>query len=457
MKNYDVVVIGGGPGGGAAAQQANLRGSATCLIEANNLGGSCLSVGCIPTKAMLHTSELRRQISRADEFGLRCGEVAVDGAGFMKRVHDVVGTIVKGLDSKYQTNDIDLFRGLGRLVAPNRIEIELNDGATEQIEARSIIIATGSAPIRPEIFPWDSPRVMTTDEALTAQTLPQSVLIVGGGVIGCEFATIYSELGIPTTLIEMLERLSPALDEDVSKLVQRSLRRRKVDVHLRSKIVEMTADDTGIKAETEDRKVLEASCALIAIGRKANIEGIGLDKAGVEVKDGIIAVDEHCRTNVPHIYAIGDVAEGRQYAHLAARMGIVAGDNATGLETTDDRTVVPVGQFTHPEVGAVGLSEARAKQQYQNVRVASVQYQGTGTGWAYGEREGLVKIIADADTGRIYGGLIIGYRAAETIQELTLAMRQGLTVRTLAETIHVHPTFVEAIGFAAEAWVNQEK
>lgn len=455
MKNYDIAVLGGGPGGGAAAAQAEMRGAKTCLIEADRLGGCCLNVGCIPTKAMLHTSDLFRRMNDASEFGLSCAGAEVDGPAFMKRVHEVVATLVKGLNRKYETNRVDLIRGRGRFSGPNRIAVELNDGGREEIEAGSIIIATGSSPIRPDVFPWDSPRVMTTDEAVAGETLPESILIVGGGVIGCEFATLYSELGIPTTLVEMLERLSATIDEDASKLIHRSLRRRKVAVHLRSKIVKVTAGESGVTAETQDGKTIEASRALIAVGRRPNVEGIGLEAAGVKVADGLIPVDDRCRTNIPHVYAVGDVAEKRQYAHLAARMGVVGADNAAGYDTTDDRSVVPVGQFTHPEVASVGLSESEAREAHSSVRAASVQFQATGVGWAYDEREGLVKIIADPDSGRLYGALVVGYRAADVLQELALAMKHGLTVRQIVETIHTHPTFAEVVGFAAEKWIAE--
>lgn len=455
MKTYDVAVIGGGPGGGSAALQAAMRRAKTCLIEANQLGGSCLNVGCIPTKAMLHTGELYRQISEGGQFGLSCEKAGVDGPAFMKRIRDVVGSLVKGLNRRYETNEVDLIRGRGMLIDPNHVVIDLNEGGTEEIEAKSLVIATGASPVRPSEFPWNSPNVMTTDEAVTAQTLPESILIVGGGVIGCEFATVYSELGIPTTLIEMLDRLSGTMDEDASKLIERSLRRRKVTVHLRSRIVRMIANDRGVRAEMESGQTA-AACALIAVGRTPNVGDIGVEAGGVEVRDGLISVDDRCRTNVPHIYAVGDVAEKRQYAHLAARMGVVAGDNAAGYDTTDDRTVVPLAEFTHPEVASVGLSERQAKEIPRDVRIASVQYQGTGVGWAYGQREGIVKIIAETETARLCGALVVGYRAADVLQELVLAIKCGLTVRQLAETIHIHPSFAEAIAFAAEKWLAEE-
>ncbi len=454
--HYQVAVIGAGPGGASAARQAINRGAKVCLIEAGTLGGACLNVGCIPTKAMLHASELCKQMREAKQFGLSSGEVTVDGPAFMARVSKVVSVLVGGLDKKYQTSEIDLIRGRAALTGADQIEIQLNDGGVRSIQADSIVIATGSSPARPGLFPWDSPRVMTTDQAVVAEDLPESILIIGGGVIGCEFATVYCELGIPTTLVEMLDRLSAVLDQDASKLIERSLKRRKVKVHIGSGIVSMTADESGVRAEMADGQIAQAAYALIAVGRKPNIENIGLAAAGVETKDGIIPVDDYCRTNVPNIYAVGDVAESRQYAHLASRMGVVAADNATGYECSDDRTAVPVGQFTHPEVASVGATEAQARTQHPAARAASVQYQGTGVGWAYGEKDGLVKIIADSVTQEIYGGLIVGYHASDSLQELALAMKHGLTVQQLADTIHTHPTFVESIGFAADAWLGDQ-
>lgn len=457
MNSYDVAILGGGPGGTVAARQATRCGAKTCLIESGRLGGVCLNVGCIPTKALLHGAELYHDMRNCSAFGLSCGEAKVDGEAFLKRSRDLVDTIVSGAEKKFESSEVDLFRGRGRLTGPNTLQVDLNEGGRQQIEARSIIIATGSSPIRPAMFPWDCPQVMTTDEAIRAQTLPESILIVGAGVIGCEFATIYSELGIPTTVVEMLDRVCAVLDEDASKLVSRSLRRRKVDVRLRTKVVKMDCGPDGIVAELDSGKTVEAQCALVAIGRRANIEEIGLEAAGVQTQDGVIAVDDHCRTNVPNIYAAGDVAEAQQYAHLAARMGVIAARNAVGQEASDDRTVVPVAQFTHPEVASVGLSEADARRQNENARGASVQYQATGVGWAYGQRDGLVKIVADSQTGRILGSLVVGYRAAEVLQELALAMRYDLTVHQLAETIHTHPTFVEAVRFAAEQWISENE
>jgi len=452
VDTYDIAIIGGGPGGEAAAQRAQMRGAKTCLIEQNSLGGTCLNVGCIPTKAMLCASDMLHSVQSARQCGIEVGPGQVNGQAYMKRVGEVVSNLVKALDRKYASGDVDLIRGRGRLGSADTIQVDLSEGGQREVQAKNIIIATGSTPAKPPVFPWDSPNVWTTDQAVTADDLPASILIIGGGVIGCEFATVYSELGIPTTVVEMLDRLAEPLDADASKLIQRSLRRRKVNVLVRTKITEMTAGPEGVKA-VADGKTLEASVALVAVGRKPNIDDLGLEDAGVQIQDGVIAVDERCRTNVANIYAIGDAAEAKQYAHLAARMGVVAVENAVGGGLTDDRSVVPVGVFTHPEVASVGLTEDQAVEANPAARAASFEYRATGVAWAYCRTDGLVKIIADSGSGQILGGLVVGYHAADVIQELAAAMRNKLTVAQTAETIHAHPTFCEAVQLAAEKWL----
>jgi dihydrolipoamide dehydrogenase len=457
LKEYDLAIIGGGPGGEAAAARALALGLRTCVIEAGRMGGVCLNVGCIPTKAMLYASDLFTHVRDARKFGISLADASVDGPAFMKRVRDVVDTIVGALERRYESSAADLLRGRARLTGRDTIHVDLSDGGSEQIKARSIILATGSSPARPGVFPWESPRVMTTDEIVLAETLPESLLIVGGGVIGCEFATVFAELGIPVTLVEMLDRLTAPLDEDASKLVHRSLRRLRVDVKLRTRIASMSADASGVSARTEDGQTLTAAAALIAVGRKANIDNLGLEVAGVATKDGIIPVDDCCRTSAANIYAVGDVAERRQYAHLASRMGVVAAENAAGLDSRDDRTVVPVGMFTHPEVATVGASEAEVRAAGADPGApglaAVVQYRATGIAWAYDRTDGIVKIVADPAGGRILGAVVVGYHAADVVQEIALAMRHSLTVAQVAETVHAHPTFCEGVMLAAEQWL----
>ena len=453
MPTYDVAVLGGGPGGYVAAARAASRGAKTCCIEAGLLGGTCLNVGCIPTKAMLHASEVFQHVVHAKDYGFSAKDPTVDGAAYMRRVAEVVAPLRQGVEKILKARKVDIVRGRGRLTARDTLTIE-TEGGRQEIKAKVIILATGSRPACPGAFPFGSSRVWTTDEATTAKALPKSVLVVGGGVIGCEFATVYAELGIPTTVVEMLDRLVAHLDEDAAKAVTKSLKKRGVTIHTKSKIVGMKAMGTGVAAQLEGGETIEAETALVAIGRAPNVEAIGLETVGVKLSGCIIKVDDRCRTNVEGIYAIGDCAETRQYAHLASRMGIVAADNATGHPSRDSRTVVPVGVYTHPEVATVGLTEAEAAATGKKVKVARFSYLASGMARAHGQTDGQVKLIAEEGVGEILGAVIIGPHATDVIQVIALAMRNELTVEEMADTIHPHPTFVEGIMEAAEAWLG---
>jgi dihydrolipoamide dehydrogenase len=371
----------------------------------------------------------------------------------MKRVAGVVEGLRKGVEKLLKSRKVDIIRGRGRLTARDTLAVE-GEGGTQEVKAKAIIIATGSRPARPASFPFDSGRVWTTDEAVMAPTLPSSILIVGGGVIGCEFATAYSELGIPTTVVEILDRLVANIDDDAAKAIAKSLDLRGVKVMTGSRITRMKAGKNGIVAEFEGGATVEASHTLVAVGRPPNVEQIGLETVGVQLEGKVIKVDDRCRTSVEGIYAIGDCAETRQYAHLASRMGVVAAENATGHEARDARNVLPVGIYTHPEIATIGLSEAEAAKAGRSVRVSRFFYLGSGMARAYGDTEGQVKIIADAEHGEILGAVVIGRHATDVVQEIALAMKNELTVEEIAATIHPHPTFVEGVLEAAESWLG---
>ena len=452
MTDYDVAILGGGPGGYVAALRAAMRGARVCCIEAGYLGGTCLNVGCIPTKAMLRAAELCYEAARAGQLGLSVEVGPVDGSSFMSRVAKVVSGLRVGVAHLLEAREVDVVSGRGRLLAADRLCVATAEGQRE-ISAGSVIIATGSRPARPALLPADSPRVMTTDEATTADSLPQSVLIVGGGVIGCEFATIYSELGIPTTLVEMLDTLVPGTEPDISMAVARSLKRRRVKVHTGAGIASVTVSADGVTAELADGKTVQAAAVLAAVGRAPNVEDIGLEALGLELADGVIRTDDHCRTSVANVYAAGDVASTRQYAHLASRMGIIAADNATGHAVADPLDVVPACIYTHPEVASVGLTEAEARRGGRDVRVADFPYRAAGIAHAYGQVDGRVKLVADTG-GRLLGGSVICARATDVIGLIALAVRKELSVDDLAETIVAHPTFYEAVGEAADAWLG---
>ena len=460
---YDVVTLGGGPGGGAAARQVARRGGRACIVEAGPLGGVCLNIGCIPTKAMLAASDLAWRMRQAGRFGIAPVAPKVDGPAFMRRVAEVVAELAGRSEAAVQANkQIDLIRGRGRLVDAHTVAVDTPEGQ-KRVTGRAVVVATGSSAARPGFLPWDSPalggpkgRLMTTDEAVTAPDLPAGVIVMGGGVIGCEMATVYCELGIPTTVIEMLPDLLPGMDDEAGQAAAASLAERGATILTGRRVLSMSDAGDGVVAKLDDGTEVRAAAALVAVGRKANVENIGLAEAGVRVAGGIIPVDDRCRTNVEGVYAVGDVAERRQYAHLADRMGVVAAENVMGIDLADDRTVVPVGAYTHPEAASVGLTLAEAKQQPRSAaRVFRYRYAHAGMALASGETHGQIKIVADADTGRIYGALWIGPHAIDMIQEVALAMRHGLTMAQLYHTIHAHPTFQEAAMLAAEGWLAQ--
>jgi len=452
---YDVAILGSGPGGISAAMQVAKRGGTACVIESGDPGGTCLNVGCMPTKAMLAASGLCRQIGQCAEFGLSSSPPTVDPKTFMQRVGAVVATLREKADKALTASkQISLVRGRGRLVDATTLAVQTADGDLS-INARAVIIATGSRPTRPDFLPADSDCVITSDEATTAADLPESVLIVGGGVIGCEFATVYSELGIQTYVVEMLDQLLPELDKDASAAVSTSLADRGVEVLTGRRVATVVADRAGASVELDDGRKIQVHRALVAVGREANIADIGLEDVGVETADGVITVDSGCRTNVENIYAIGDAAEARQYAHLADRMGFVAADNAMGAELIDDRTVVPIGAYTHPEIASVGLNLTQAKEQFGSVRVFRYSYKNSSMALVCGRTEGQVKLLADAESGKIYGALWIGPHATDMIAEIALAMRNGLTLEHIHQTIHPHPTFQEAAAAIAAAWSAQ--
>jgi len=455
LYDYDMVALGSGSGGLASARQVARRGGRACIVEAGAVGGVCLNIGCIPTKAMLAGSDLAWRMRSAGMFGIAPVEPKVDGPAFMRRVSTVVAELARRAAGAVEmSKQIDLLRGRGRLVDAHTVAVDTPEGPN-RVSGRAVVIATGASAARPSFLPWESPRLMTTDEAVTAADLPASVIVMGGGVIGCEMATVYSELGIPTTVIEMLDRLLPGLDEEAAKAVAASLEERGAEVLTGRKITAMTDAGDGVLACLDDGRELRAERVLVAVGRRPNVDDLGLSDVGVRVAGGIIPVDDRCRTNVEDIYAVGDVAEPRQYAHLADRMGVVAGENVMGAPLADDRAVVPVGAYTHPEVASVGITLAEAREAFGKARLFRYTCAHAAMATASGQTSGKVKVVADPDSGRIYGAVWIGLRAVDMIQEFALAMRHGLTMAQLYHTIHAHPTFQEAAMGAAEGWVSQ--
>ena len=455
MNKYDCAIIGAGPGGYVAALRGARRGLNTVVIEKEHLGGTCLNWGCIPTKALLHVSELAWQMRSAEKLGLGTGRVTVDFSKAAAFKDKVVKDLRQGVGSLFKHLKVQLVSGTAKLTGKNSIAVTDQQGKSSTLQADNIVIATGTQPSKLPGFDFDGQKIMNTNDVLAMTSLPKSILIVGGGIAGCEFATMFAEFGLQVTVVELLGSLLPTLDPDISKLISRTFSQRKIDVHTSAKITKLSKSASGITAELEDGKKLQAECALISIGRTTNLTSLHLESAGVANDGKFIKVDASCRTNVPGIWAIGEVAGAMPLAHVASRMGIVAAENIAGSDVTEDFAVVPFGIFTHPEIGVVGLNESQAAEAGLNVKVAKFPLQASGIARAYNSTNGFAKIIADKETGEIIGASMVCPHAADVVQQVALAMKTECTVKELIETIHTHPTFSEALAEAGEAWLDQ--
>lgn len=456
LAEFDVVVVGGGPGGYVAAIRAAQLGRSVCLVEKDQLGGTCLNRGCIPTKALVASTQALEMARRLAEYGVEAGGDGEIRARFDKMVarkNQVVARLRAGVSFLLKKNKVNVIAGTGRIVGPGRVQVET--GGTEgpaEVRARDIIIATGSRPVVFPTFGYDGRTVTTSDEALDFQDVPESLLIVGGGVVGCEFAFIFSSLGSKVTVVDIMPSILPMEDPDAAAAVAASLKKRGVAVRTGVKIERIVAERGEAVATLDTGERLTASRALLSVGRKPNSEGIGLEHVGVQVgKRNEVVVNDGMATNVPGIYAIGDVVGKVMLAHVASAQGIVAAHNIAGGDRRMSYGAVPSAIFTSPEVASVGLNERQAKEEGFDVRVGKFPFSASGKALAMGEAEGFVKIVADGGTDRILGIHIVGPHATELIAEPTAAVRMKMTVGEFARTIHAHPTLAEAIGEAAEA------
>ncbi len=455
MTRYDCAVIGAGPGGYVAALRAARRGLSTALIEKDQLGGTCLNRGCIPTKALLHASELAWEMKSAGEIGISSGEVQVDYAKVASFKDKVVSDLRQGVAGLLKHLKVQVFSGTAKLSGANSIEVTDKDGKVSEIQADNIIIATGTEPAKLGGFDFDGEKVMNTTDVLAMTALPESLLIVGGGIAGCEFATMYAEFGLEVTVVELMDSLLPTLDADIGKLMSRVFKQKGITVHTSAKIVDMNKSAQGITAKLEDGRELRAERALVSIGRATDLANLGLEAAGVENDGRFIKVDQQCRTNVPSVWAIGEVSGALPLAHVASRMGIVAAENIAGGDVSEDLSVVPFGIFTHPEIGVVGLNESEAVEKGFEVSTAKFSLQASGIARAYRSTTGFVKIVAEKTSGEILGACMVGPHAADVIQQIALAMKTECTVEEIVDTIHTHPTFSEALAEAGDAWLGQ--
>ena len=455
-----LAILGAGPGGYVAAIRAAQLGARVTVIENQALGGVCLNWGCIPSKALLSVVELGDKAKKAKDFGIQLsGPVTYDPAVMVARKNKVVSTLVKGIATLFKTWNIEHVEGTGELLDARTIRVTKPDGTETRVVADGVIIATGSSWPNLPLFPIDGTQIITSKQALDLSRIPVSLLIVGGGVEGCEFASLYSGLGTQVTLVELVPRLLPLEDEEISQMMERELKKRGVDIRTGVTVDQIVRQPDLVTAHLRDGLSLNVEQVLVSVGRGFNSRGIGLEKAGVQVGTcGEIVVNERMETNVPGVYAIGDVVGKAMLAHVASAQGKVAVENFMGRPRTIDYDVIPTGIFTLPEIGRVGLTEQQArdrcvaagKDPQQSVKVGRFRYGGLGKAQATGDIQGLLKVVADAESDRILGVHILGAHAADLVHEAALAMHLGATVSRVAEMIHAHPTLAEGLMEAME-------
>ncbi len=455
-----IAILGAGPGGYVAAIRAAQLGGRVSVIESQALGGVCLNWGCIPSKALLSVVELGDKVKKAESLGLSIsGPVSYDLPRMVARKNQVVSTLVKGIGTLFKAWSIEHIEGVGILEGAGTIKVTQPTGLNRTIDADAVVLATGSSwPNLPQ-FPIDGERIVTSRQLLDLQRVPKSLMILGGGVEGCEFACLFSGLGAEVTLVELMDRILPLEDEDISSLMARELKKRGVTVLTGTTIEETERAGGTLAMRMKDGSRLTADMLLVSIGRGFNSRGIGLERVGVQVgRRGEIVVNERMETNVPGVFAIGDVVGKAMLAHVASAQGKVAVENILGHPSTINYEVIPTGIFTLPEVGRVGLTEAQARARVQasgqdpeqGVKVGRFRLAALGKAQATGDITGLCKLVADAQTGKLLGAHMIGAHAADLIHEAAMAMQVGATVGQVAEMIHAHPTLAEGMMEAAE-------
>ncbi|MFZ5649645.1 MAG: dihydrolipoyl dehydrogenase [Bacillota bacterium] len=449
--SYKVAVIGGGPGGYVAAIRAAQLGARVALVEKGSVGGTCLNHGCIPTKALAAGASALRMVRRAKDFGIATGEVTVDFSLLVERKNQVVGRLVQGVELLLKKNKVDLIKGTARLSGSGPVVVD-EAGGSREIVAENIILATGTGPALINALGYDGETVITSDEALSLKEVPQRIVIIGGGVIGSEFACIFSALGSKVTVVEILPAILPLMDREVSRHMQGLMKRQGINIKTKARIQEIKRQQGLVTAVLEGGEEIEADRVLLSIGRVMNLNGLGLEEAGIALGErGEVLVDEAMRTSVKGIYAVGDITGKIQLAHVASVQGRVAAENIMGHRRSMDYRVVPSCIFTHPEVGSVGLTSQDAESSGIKVKAGKFFFLGSGKAQAMGETDGFVKVLADPDSDRILGVHIVGPHATDLVAEAALAIQMGLTVKQLVQTIHAHPTLAESLAEAAEA------
>jgi dihydrolipoamide dehydrogenase len=448
-QRYDIAVIGAGPGGYVAALRAAGLGARVAVVERDEVGGTCLNRGCIPTKAILASTNLLRAISRSREFGIEVGEVGFDASAIASRSRGVTETMRKGVEGLLSKAGAALIRGTGVLKGPGKVEVRAAEGPLS-LECGAVIIATGSEWIELPGLETDGSRVITSDHAFSLEDIPASIAIVGGGAVGCEFAEIYSALGAETTIVEMMPQLLPGEDSELARRLEAALKRKGIKVSTSTRVTGLERDADALRVLTEDGKGIEAAKVMVAVGRKPSIHGLELDRVGLELDMGRIAANAKMETGAPGVYAIGDVTGRFLLAHVASAQGLVAAENACGRESEIDYTAVPRCVYTEPEYAAVGMNEAEAAEVGVEAAVYRVQLGRVGRALTLGETFGLAKMTCARDTGKVIGFHLLAPHASELLSEVSAAMAAGMTAEGLSRVIHPHPTMSEIVWEAAQ-------
>lgn len=459
-NNFDIVVVGAGPGGYVAAIKAGQLGYKTACVEEQFLGGVCLNIGCIPTKALLESAAMITRLGHAKDFGIKVGQIETDLAQAVKRSRQVSERLTKGVGFLFKKNKVTHVEGRGRLAGKGRVEVTGKDGKTQTLSAKHVILATGSRPKDLPFLKIDHDRVWDSTDALLAKEPPKTLAIVGAGAIGCEFADVYAAFGTRVTIIEALERILPLEDKDCSAVVEKSYRKRGMEIYTGARLEKAEVGKSGVKLTVQtakgETKTIEAERVLSAIGRAPNVEDLGLEDAGVELTErGFIKVDRQMRTSVEGVYAIGDVAGPPLLAHKGSHEGIacveaIHGDPHAGVDYAN----IPNCTYCHPEVASVGLTEAQAREQGFDIEVGVFPWTANGRALTAGETEGFVKIVRDRKYSELLGAHIVGPHATELIAEFVVGRHLETTVEEMDRAMHPHPTLSEAVAEAALAAVG---
>ena len=456
----DVAVIGAGIGGYVSAIRSAQLGKTVVLIEKDPMvGGTCVNRGCIPTKTLLATADFLNKVAKAEDLGVHLDGLKVDFEKVMARKDAVVNRLIRGVEYLIKKNRITLVKGKGQLISKNQILVQKSSGGEDTIFAKNIIIATGSEEPRPSYATIDEDKILTSKGALNLKKCPESLAVIGGDIIGVEFAVIFRALGSNVKIFGFAPSLLSMFDAEISKNYERILKKKGIEIYVNTTVKSVKIESNrmvGTDALVKESEIhVETEKTLIADSRRPVSSGLGLEEIGIEIKDGFVVVDNHQRTNIQNIYAIGDVIGGKMFAHVALVEGIVAAENIAGHESVMDHKPVPICVYCEPEISSVGLSEDEAKQQGYDVAVGKFPLQANGRALALGETDGFAKVVCDRGTGEILGVHLIGPHATDLIGEAALAIKLECTSEEIGELIHPHPTISEALMEAARAVSNK--